>query len=533
MSARKKVIATKNLRETLTANLEGAVEVKHPQVDFQTDEIKLIKTPIRPAEWKPVGRFIGNPSIEIAWPKVFKKSAPLRVRLASVHRPYKSGYDHTELLSVSEDSEKATSFRPVPEGHYVVLVQARGFRPFGGFFSFTETRPSLRLFPILHPVKSQDDEEQLLRLEERHPYVEHARRFLTRFGYLKEKMCTCQRDRLCSHVSMALRLFQNTYKLQSLGTLTVDSFLLMLKPRCAHPDIPLDEPQESSAGPTGTTSSDPIVFTGNRWDSFNLQYRLLTGTGDVSNEWSIIRGGMDTWAGVSPLSFSQTTGSSELEFDFRQPSESGYPFDSGGSKDGNTLAHAYPPTNGLVEFDDHEDWGSTHLDAVATHEIGHALGLGHSSVEDSTMYAWYDGGQASLHEVDVRGIKSLYAPVFYHSGSFAAYPLFAFKSKKGTDSVTIDLGQTRHFLAWGTITMIDTLTDYDRDNMCFIDVYEVDGDRTTWRVSGGDHFGSSTSPANVHEGAFVGYGRKVTFRIVSGHSGDLEVSGFAIVLVLD
>ena len=148
------------------------------------------------------------------------------------------------------------------------------------------------------------------------------------------------------------------------------------------------------------------------------------------------------------------------------------------------------------------------------------------------MYPWYDSHQASLHEVDVRGIKSLYAPVYRHSGPFVVYPLFAFQADQGTDSVIVDLGTTRHFLAWGTITVIDSLINFDRDNMCFIDVYEIDGNRTSWRVSGGDHFGSANSPGNVYEGAYVGYGRRVTFRITAGHVSDLEASGFAIVLVL-
>jgi hypothetical protein len=80
--------------------------------------------------------------------------------------------------------------------------------------------------------------------------------------------------------------------------------------------------------------------------------------------------------------------------------------------------------------------------------------------------------------------------------------------------------------------MVDSLADLDRDNMYFMDIYEVDGSRTSWRISGGDHFGSANSPGNVYEGAYVGYGRTVTFRITAGHHSDLEASGFAIVLVL-
>ena len=41
------------------------------------------------------------------------------------------------------------------------------------------------------------------------------------------------------------------------------------------------------------------------------------------------------------------------------------------------------------------------------HELGHALGLGHSSVSEAVMVAIYDGVRP-LHEDDLRGITYLY-----------------------------------------------------------------------------------------------------------------------------
>lgn len=51
-----------------------------------------------------------------------------------------------------------------------------------------------------------------------------------------------------------------------------------------------------------------------------------------------------------------------------------------------------------------------HIAEVATHELGHVLGLGHSNDREATMYAFahLDGRGAVLHPDDVAGLLSLY-----------------------------------------------------------------------------------------------------------------------------
>lgn len=54
------------------------------------------------------------------------------------------------------------------------------------------------------------------------------------------------------------------------------------------------------------------------------------------------------------------------------------------------------------------DGGDYDVESVMLHENGHVAGLGHSSVTQAIMYAYYGGVRRSLHQDDVDGVTSLY-----------------------------------------------------------------------------------------------------------------------------
>ena len=307
---------SRNGRSSVRANLDGTVRPAVRRVDFKAGELKLTKRPIRPAKWKPKKRFIGKMTIKLSLPDNVRKGLNTKITIVSPYRLYKSNTSHIELTRNCNKRQSA-AFDKVPESHYIVLVQAKGHRPYPTLVRFTEKQQRITVRPILHPVEDEQQQDVLLYMGERHPYITPTRQFLLNFGYLQTKSCQCRHDELCKHLSNALSMFQETYKLKRVGELTLETFLLMQRPRCGHPDIPIGTPMASSAGPTGTIDSDPIVFMGGRWDDFDLRYKELTGTGDISNEWSIIRVAMDRWAQASPLTFRRvSSGSSVIEFDF-------------------------------------------------------------------------------------------------------------------------------------------------------------------------------------------------------------------------
>lgn len=92
----------------------------------------------------------------------------------------------------------------------------------------------------------------------------------------------------------------------------------------------------------------------------------------------------------------------------------GYPFDGRGR----TLAHTFfpappnpEPIAGDLHLDDDEPWQvNTGIDlySVVLHEVGHALGLGHSDNPSAVMYPYYRR-VGSLHTEDVATIRELYA----------------------------------------------------------------------------------------------------------------------------
>jgi len=132
---------------------------------------------------------------------------------------------------------------------------------------------------------------------------------------------------------------------------------------------------------------------------------------------------MQEWSRVASVAFSPASGpylGRTLNFLFAPGSHGdAYPFDG----PGRMLAHTYypappnpEPIAGDLHFDDAEEWvagpdlsvRSVDVYSVTLHELGHALGLGHSDLPGAVMYPYYRRATVLTTE-DTQAIQGLYA----------------------------------------------------------------------------------------------------------------------------
>ncbi|XP_022751887.1 metalloendoproteinase 3-MMP-like [Durio zibethinus] len=300
------------------------------------------------------------------------------------------------------------------------------------FFSFT----LLLLFPLLFQVvladlkdKKPSSFEFLQHLQGCHKGdkvkdIHKLKKYLENFGYLSYKNKThANDDDFDDFLESAIKTYQLNYHLKATGTLDAKTVSKMMNPRCAVADI-INGTSRMRSGkkrhhPSGSKSVHMVshysFFQGEpRWPASqsHLTYAFLPGT--RADAISPVAKAFQTWAANTHFSFSRTEDyvNADITVSFESLDHGdGSPFDGPGG----TLAHAYAPTDGRFHYDADEQWsvsatpGAFHLETLALHEIGHLLGLGHSSIEGAIMYPTFRSGESKgLHGDDIEGIKALY-----------------------------------------------------------------------------------------------------------------------------
>ncbi|XP_068335052.1 metalloendoproteinase 1-like [Pyrus communis] len=257
--------------------------------------------------------------------------------------------------------------------------------------------------------------------------LDELRSYLWSFGYLNDSSSKNSSNFNSSLefddvLETALKSFQKIYHLNVTGKLDSSTVDLISTPRCGMPDnfVNLNATEQRTHGVR--MGSYYTFFNGNlRWPPTkrHLTYKFNAGANNPVGPYALsmaCRQAFDLWAKVTKFAFHEVGPSSpaDILISFqRRDHGDGSPFDGPGK----VLAHAFAPTDGRLHLDADENWSfrppsknQFDLVWVATHELGHVLGLMHSTFSDAIMYAYVAAGRTrrALHSDDIAGIKALY-----------------------------------------------------------------------------------------------------------------------------
>jgi hypothetical protein len=247
-----------------------------------------------------------------------------------------------------------------------------------------------------------------LRLGDSHPDLSEVKAYLKNFGYLTDidSLTTASLD---GAARGALIRFQEQMGLERTGDVDSQTREVMSSPRCGLPDV-LDELGALAVGP---------------WPRRELTFAYGHLTTQISGGQvkAAVGRAFATWGSAGAgLIFREVNldGDPDMRVEWRPAN------DPDRSMVGTLVAHAdFPPGFSIVvsapplplHFDDEEHrWtvgveiGKFDIETIALHEIGHCLGLVHSSLHGAVMYANVQPNVAlrSLQVEDIQRVRTLY-----------------------------------------------------------------------------------------------------------------------------
>ncbi|XP_031493337.1 metalloendoproteinase 2-MMP-like [Nymphaea colorata] len=257
-----------------------------------------------------------------------------------------------------------------------------------------------------------------------HKVLPSLKRYLQHFGYLDTVDDTGFSLVFDEDLEAAVKKYQAFFSLNATGIVDTATMHQLMRPRCGVPDI-IKHPALAKfhrINVTGNSSSSLYDIDNSRWppSSRRLLYNIEENEHmpfPIDELRPVFREAFQTWALSSPFDFRETSTDriAQLHIGFYGEGHLDCPlFDD-------LLAHASYPPHGMLHINADYEWAidleillstedSYDVQSVALHEIGHLLGLGHSTLPEAIMYPTLDSQtrKVELDDDDIAGIDAMY-----------------------------------------------------------------------------------------------------------------------------
>ncbi|KAL7160438.1 hypothetical protein ABFS83_01G095200 [Erythranthe nasuta] len=292
------------------------------------------------------------------------------------------------------------------------------------------------------------------------------KRYFGRFGYLPTPPENISfTDFFDDEFESALVTYQRNLGLSVTGKLDIDTMTVIVSPRCGVSDSAAAVGGGSGSRGMKANRRYAYFYGEPRWvrpPPMTLTYAFSpAGAVDYLSPADVraaFVGAFSRWAAVIPVNFTETDDYSTADIRigwFDGDHGDGEAFDGVLG----VLAHAFSPENGRFHLDAAERWAvdfaaekskaAVDLESVATHEIGHVLGLAHSSAKEAIMYPSLSPRtkKVKLRRDDVDGIQALY-------GSNPNYKYDARLESEYSSGRGMDLERRKGLMKWSATMVI-------------------------------------------------------------------------------